>query len=112
MFLRLDRVVPLAVKGIPSNLHQCEFFVTDLATLRIGVGVEFSLNLQASRGRGIGNQVDDYPCSEWVRRTWANKAMPTNNPPANNIAHWLRVGISVAIGVAIKPLLFRALSTK
>ena len=59
MFLRLDRVVPLAVKGIPGNLHQCQFLVTDLTALRIGVGVEFSLNLQASGGRGIGDQVDD-----------------------------------------------------
>ncbi len=87
MFLQLNRVVPLAVKGIPINLHQCEFFVTDLATLRIGVGVEFSLNPQASGGRGIGNQVDDDLRSEWVRRTWASKAMPTNNPPPSSSAH-------------------------
>ena len=59
MFLRLDRVVPLAVKGIPDHLHRSEFLVANLAALRIGVGVEFGLNLQAGGGRGIGDQVDD-----------------------------------------------------
>src|SRR5512144_439220 len=59
MFLRLDRVVPLAVKGIPGHLHRGEFLVANLAALRIGVGVEFGLNLQAGGGGGIGNQVDD-----------------------------------------------------
>ena len=59
MFLQLDRVVPLAVKGIPDHLHRSEFLVANLAALRIGVGVEFGLNLQAGGGRGIGDQVDD-----------------------------------------------------
>ena len=55
----MDFVVPLAMKSVSMEIHQGEFFIWDLDTCRVLVGVQFRANGEAVFGGGRRNQTDD-----------------------------------------------------
>src|SRR5689334_8100871 len=57
--LRLDSIIPLAVKGLLGNGKSLDFFITDADACGIGVTIFDGSDLESLLSRRVGNQFDD-----------------------------------------------------
>ncbi len=62
----LDLVVPVAMELVAADFDQCKLFVRDLDAGLIGFGIQLGMNLEACRGSGRRNEIDD--CLEATER--------------------------------------------
>jgi hypothetical protein len=58
--VRMDFVVPIAVKLVPPQTHACKFVVFNPGSGWVGGGIKFGVNLQSLRSGGGGNEVDNH----------------------------------------------------
>jgi hypothetical protein len=59
MSIRFYDVVPLAMKSIAHNINALHFFVADLASSRIFLPIQSTLDLESFLCRSLGDQVDN-----------------------------------------------------
>ncbi len=63
----LDFVIPITVELVAPDFDLIEFLIGDLDASRIGLWIQFRMNLKTGGGGGTGDEVDDgFETSQWL----------------------------------------------